>query len=113
MFEQRTKTEMTLLVSPRILNYKFHRMVLTFKFHKVLSLNFDLIFTVKTKPRFGELYTCFGCETETELGGRLCSAISFKMSHRELSIDVAQHRFMLKNYRNMHYPVLVSYPKQI
>jgi len=27
-----------------------------------------------------------------------CSAISFKRSRRELSIDVAEHRSMLKNY---------------
>jgi len=63
--------------------------------------------TVKTKPRFGECYTCFGYETKTgvvriwlffKIG--LCSAISFKRSRRELSIDVAEHRPMLKNYQN-------------
>jgi len=30
--------------------------------------------------------------------------MSFKRSQRELSIDVAEHRSMLKNYRNTHYP---------
>jgi len=43
----------------------------------------------------------------------LCSAISFKRSRRELSIDVAEHRSTLKNYQIRTTPVLVSYPKQI
>jgi len=68
--------------------------------------------TVETKPRrFGECHTCFGCETKTvvvrimvifKIG--LCSAISFKRSRRELSIDVAEHRPMLKNFQNTNYP---------
>jgi len=33
----------------------------------------------------------------------LCSAMSFKSFRRELSIDVAQHRSMLKHYQNTHY----------
>jgi len=40
----------------------------------------------------------------------LFSAISFKRSWRELSIDVAEHWSMLKNDRNT-LPVLVSYRK--
>jgi len=43
----------------------------------------------------------------------LRSAISFKRSRRELSIDVAEHQSPLKNYQNTHYPVLVPYPKQV
>jgi len=59
-------------------------------------------YTVKTKTLFGECFTYFGCETKTmwnvfrlffKIG--LCSAISFKRSRRELSIDVAEHRPML------------------
>jgi len=34
----------------------------------------------------------------------LCSAISFKRSQRELSIDVAELRPVLKNYQYTHYP---------
>jgi len=34
----------------------------------------------------------------------LCSAISFERSRRELSINVAEHGPMLKNYQNSHYP---------
>jgi len=33
----------------------------------------------------------------------LCSATSFKRSRRELSIDVAEHRSMLKNNQNTYY----------
>jgi len=76
----------------------------------------------KRNPRFAECYTCFGCETKTgvvniyrlffKIG--LCSAISFKMSRRELSIDVAEHRPMIKkNTKIRTAPVLVSYPKQV
>jgi len=34
----------------------------------------------------------------------LCLATSFKRSRRELSIDVADHRSMLKNNQNTYYP---------
>ena len=34
----------------------------------------------------------------------LCSAIKFQRSRRELSIDVAQQRPILKSYRNTGYP---------
>jgi len=42
----------------------------------------------------------------------LCSAISFGRSRRGLSIDVAEHSFVLNNHQNTTH-VLVSYPKQI
>ena len=42
----------------------------------------------------------------------LCSAISFKMFRRELSIDVAEHRSMLKTTIHTT-PVLISYQKQV
>jgi len=35
---------------------------------------------------------------------RLTLAISFERSRREHSIDVAEHRSMLKNYQNTLYP---------
>ena len=41
----------------------------------------------------------------------LCSAISFKRSRRELSIDVAELLSMLKNFQNMHYSRFSSIPK--
>jgi len=41
----------------------------------------------------------------------LCSAISFERSRRELSSDVAEHSFMLKNYQNTHYPRFSFVPK--
>jgi len=41
----------------------------------------------------------------------LGSAISFKRSRRELPIDVAEHRSMLENYQNMHYPRFSFIPK--
>jgi len=41
----------------------------------------------------------------------LCSAISFKRSRRELSIDVAEHRVMFKNDRNALYPRFSFIPK--
>ena len=41
----------------------------------------------------------------------LCLAISSKRSRRELSIDVAEHRSMLKNYLNAHYPHFGFIPK--
>ena len=60
-------------------------------------------YTVKSKPSFGECFRWFWCETKTgwylfwlffEVG--LCSAIPIKRSRRELSIDVADHRSILK-----------------
>jgi len=61
----------------------------------------------KQNTRFGESYTCFMCESKTrvrmlyfEIG--LCSAVSFKRSRRELSIDMAEHRSVLKNYQNTY-----------
>jgi len=82
---------------------------------KTKSLN---TFTVKTKLRFGECYTCFSCETKKGmvrifviLQDIICSGISLKRSRRELSIDVAEHRSMLKNYQNTHNPRLSFKPK--
>jgi len=72
------------------------------------------------KPRFGECSTCFECETKTGVvlyefwlffKIDLRSAISFKRSWRELSIDVAEHRSMLKNYQNTLYPRFSFIPK--
>jgi len=40
-----------------------------------------------------------------------CSAISFKRSRRELSIDVAEHRFTLKININTQYPRFSFIPK--
>jgi len=37
----------------------------------------------------------------------LFSAISFKRSRRELSIDVAEQRSILKNYQNRYYPSFI------
>jgi len=71
----------------------------------------------KQNPRFGECFTCFGCETKTgvvrifKIG--ICSAISFKRSRRELSIDVTEHRSTLKNYQNTHYPRFSVIPTDI
>jgi len=52
----------------------------------------------------------FECETKTGwyvfwlfFKIALCSAILFKRFRRELSIDVAQHWSMSKNYQNTHY----------
>jgi len=75
-------------------------------------------YTVKTKPRFGECYICFGCETKTgvvrillifKIG--LCSATSLKRSWWELSIDVVEHRSRLNNYQNTPYPRFSLIPK--
>jgi len=41
----------------------------------------------------------------------LCSAIAFERSRRELSIDVAELRSMLKNYKNTHFLRLSFTPK--
>ena len=41
----------------------------------------------------------------------LCSAISFKRSRRELSIDVAEHRSILKNSQYTHNPRFSFIPK--
>jgi len=38
----------------------------------------------------------------------ICSAISLKWPRRELSIDVAGNRFILKNYQHTHYPRVCS-----
>ena len=64
----------------------------------------------KRNPRFGECYTCFGCETKNGGGAyfdyfsrQACLAISLNRSRRELSIDVAEHRSTMKNYENSHY----------
>jgi len=40
-----------------------------------------------------------------------CSAISFKRSRREPSIDEAEHRSLLKNTKISTTPVLISHPK--
>ena len=39
------------------------------------------------------------------------SAISFKKSRRELSIDAAEHKSMLKNNQNTHLPRFNFIPK--
>jgi len=41
----------------------------------------------------------------------LCWAVSFKRSRRELSIVVAEHRFMLKNYQNTNYTRFFTFLK--
>ena len=43
----------------------------------------------------------------------LCLAVSFQRSRRELSIDMSEHRSVLKNNRKAYYPVLVLHPKQV
>jgi len=60
--------------------------------------------TVKTRHFFEQVLTCFECEIKTGVLRILLifqdgphSAISFKWSRRELSIDVAEHRSILKN----------------
>jgi len=62
------------------------------------------LFTVKTKPLFGDAIPVLGVKPKWEcyvlwlsfkIG--LCSAISFKKSRRELSIDVAEHGSFLGN----------------
>jgi len=73
----------------------------------------------KTKtPFWGMLYTRFGCETKTGTYfgyfsrlAYVCSAIPFKRSRQELSIDVAEHKCTLKNYKNAHYPRFSFIPK--
>ena len=40
-----------------------------------------------------------------------CSVISFEKSRRELAIDVAEHRSMLKNYHNTKYLCFSFTPK--
>jgi len=66
--------------------------------------------TMKTKPVMGNAIPVLGVKPKRvwcvvwlffKIG--LCSAVSFKRSRRELSIDVAEHRSMLKNYQNTHY----------
>ena len=41
----------------------------------------------------------------------LCSAISLERTRRELSIDVAEHRSILKNNQNTNYPRFSFTPK--
>jgi len=41
----------------------------------------------------------------------ICSATSFKRSRRELSIDMAEHRFILENNQYTHYPRFSFIPK--
>jgi len=72
--------------------------------------------SVKFAPYFREFYTCFGTQTGVVrilviFQDSLCSAISFKKFRRELSIDLAEHRYMLKNYQNTHYPHFSFIPK--
>jgi len=60
---------------------------------------------LKQNTRFRECYTCFGCEAKTEVvyvfwsffNIDQYSAKSFKRSRRDLSIDVAEHRYILKS----------------
>jgi len=60
----------------------------------------------------------FGCGTKTRLvligiffKIDLCSAIPFKRFRRGLSIDVAEHRSILKNYQNTYNPRFSFTPK--
>jgi len=66
---------------------------------KVTRFDLSCQYTAKTKFRFGERYSWFGCETKTGwyvfwLFSKvtLYLAISFERFRRELSIDVAEHR---------------------
>ena len=61
------------------------------------------LFPVKSKRRW-YLFSLF-----FQIG--LCSAISFKRSRRELPIDVAEPRSVLKNYQNTQYPRFSFTPK--
>jgi len=63
-----------------------------------------------TKHLLNKVKCVFGCRTKTGVVIFLLFfkiyvglAISFKWSWRELSIDVAEHRFILQNYWNTHY----------
>jgi len=75
-------------------------------------------YTLKTKTRFVECYTCFGCATtKTEIYRilvifKIClrSPILFKRSRRELSIDMAEHTGLCwKITKIRSTPVSVSY----
>jgi len=83
---------------------------------------FSQMITVKIKPRFVNAILVPVLGVKPKRGWYVfwlffkmeqCSAISFKRSRRELSIDVAEHRSMLKYHENTHYPLLVSNPKQV
>ena len=72
--------------------------------------------TVKPNNPFrGICYTCFGCETKTVFFFFKVylrpAALSFKRSRRDLSIDVAEHRSVLKKYQNTFYPRFSFIPK--
>jgi len=67
--------------------------------------------TMKTKPVLGNAILVLGVKPKWGwyvfwlfLMIGLSLAISFKRYRRELSIDVAEHRSMLENYQNTHYP---------
>jgi len=70
-------------------------------------------YTVKTKTLFWGMLNLFHAYVKPKRGWcvfrlvfkmSIRSATSFKRSQRELSNDVAEHRCMLKNYQNQHYP---------
>jgi len=83
------------------------------RFSKCIGLLCDLRIHSKNKnTRFGECYTCFGCKNKTGMVPILvifqdrsmhCSAIAFERSWRELSMDVAEHRSILKHEQNMNF----------
>jgi len=62
---------------------------------------------LKKNTRFRQYYTCYGYDAKTGVVRilvifkiDLCSVTSFKRSWRDLSIDVAEHRSILKNNQN-------------
>jgi len=66
---------------------------------------------VKTKPVLGNAVPVLGVKPKRgwyvfrlvfEIG--VCSAISSESFRRELSIDVAEHRTIVKNFQIKHYP---------
>ena len=68
---------------------------------------------MKTKNLLRVCYTSLGREPKTGVEGilaifkiGLCSAISFERSRRKLSIDVTQHRSILKNKGEMRILVI-------
>ena len=73
---------------------------------------------LKLTPHFGECYSGFGCETKTGMvrtlssETRVCLATCFKRSGRELSIDMAEHQSIFKNYHNGYHPRLGFTPKK-
>jgi len=82
---------------------------------------FSIPDTVKIKPPFWVMLYLFwvlnqnGGGTYFILvifrGKPISSHISFERFRRELSIDVAEHWSMLKNYQNTHYPRFSFIPK--